>query len=122
MEDIIFRGFTKFLKENKFLYGDLVRVVLGGNIHWFIKELDSKRIEVDPETIDQYVKRKDKNGKRVFENDILQRYKKSGEPYKGTKIVPSIDCVAVSGIVIIESVVIGNTHEGINPLFYPKKP
>lgn len=122
MEDIIFRGFTKFLKENKFLYGDLVRVVLGGNIHWFIKELDSKRIEVDPETIDQYVKRKDKNGKRVFENDILQRYKKSGEPYKGTKIVPSIDSVAVSGIVIIESIVIGNAHKGINPLFYPSKP
>ena len=70
----------------------------------------SKRFEVDSDTIGQYVREKDKKGTACYEGDIMQRYKKDGTPYKGTKVVPSIEDVKTSKIVFNESLVIGNIH------------
>ena len=72
-------------------------------------------VAVDPETIGQYVREKDKAGTECYEGDIMQRYKKDGTPYKGTKVVPSIEDVKTSKIVFNESLVIGTIHDNPTP-------
>ena len=53
----------------------------------------------------------DNNGKEIYEGDILQRYKKSGEPYKKTKTVEYLHAGFVNLEHALESRVIGNIYE-----------
>ena len=43
--------------------------------------------EVKPDTTGLASSRKDRNGKTVFQGDVLQRFKKNGQPYQKTKLV-----------------------------------
>lgn len=73
MRDLKFRGID--IKTNKFVFGDLVRLVIGGNIKHYIKPLDDKRVEVDPETIGQYLGPINKSIIGIYEGDVLKIHK-----------------------------------------------
>lgn len=77
MREILFRG--KRIDNGEWVYGDLVHGVKKQKEMAFIwseteapPPLDVSEFAVDPSTIGQHTGLKDKNGRRIFEGDIIK--------------------------------------------------
>ncbi len=124
MREILFKG----KNGNEWIQGDLSTLscdVFGKKIEVGIKPSEDIRVlAVIPETICQYTGLKDKNGVKVFENDIFMENTDFNEKYVitwsesdcqfvGLKMKDNFNTLPISQL-IDNGYLIGNIHDGVN--------
>ena len=91
MREILFRG--KSIEDNKWVYGDLIREKKSfGKICTRIYRTTNngwELIDVDSKTVGQYTDLNDKNGNKIFENDIVAYW----DTYNTENSQSEADCI-----------------------------
>lgn len=70
MRDIIFRAKGKY--TGQWYYGDLFQA-RGEFATAIVKEGKTEMVEIDPETVGQYIGLEDRNGRKIFDGDLIGR-------------------------------------------------
>lgn len=113
MREILFRGKAQYTGE--WVEGGYVKDVI--NTYIYNRHKKRRMQAVDLETVGQYTGLTDKNGKKIFEGDILaigengERYQTVSVSFKDGAFRVSHYAINLLGSRNIESEVIGNIHD-----------